>query len=262
MKYQATQRMLCVICGERDVSKLFLELTADHVVCATTRAGYWTTLQTASRALGLPPIADASKTATFLEKLAIQHIPLRPSCLLEEVMEWASGLEYRLGTAILLAFQIAHRISDCLQLQEIDATLSNIGSVPSWLITVRRGKTVVHTGAYTIALPLDSIAGQRLTVLSQQIPRQTWLFLGENTLADCQEQIRQEIGRDVRCLRRGGLQAIARSGATVEQLLQFSRHADEPMLRRYLHEGRDLVSVHNHTLTLISTVERHAFPWK
>ena len=41
-------------------------------------------------------------------------------------------------------------------------------------------------------------------------------------------------GRDLRAIRRGGLQAMARSGAMIGQLLDFSKHQTEKMLMKYL----------------------------
>ena len=59
-------------------------------------------------------------------------------------------------------------------------------------------------------------------------------------------------GMDVRALRRGGLQAMAIAGTPLSVIIQFSKHATEKMLMRYLQHG--IVALH-HGQTTASVVE-------
>jgi hypothetical protein len=66
------------------------------------------------------------------------------------------------------------------------------------------------------------------------LPSETYLFGRPDELL---AEISTNIPKDTRSLRRGGLTMMALAGASVQQVLQFSRHATEKMLMKYLEHG-------------------------
>jgi hypothetical protein len=187
-----------------------------------------------------------------------------------------------LEIGILLAWMFGQRISDVLQLHANDVEVFNgfqnmtrhqSGSPPSAkqtsrtqkfiVITVRRGKTIGTTGPFTLHIPSHLSIARWVKNLAHR-HRGRFLFTGEvenskrsrarmsastrNAMKMMGEQL------EARSVRRGGLQAMAAMGMTMETIQTFfSQHRSIRMLREYLdHDG---------TQALHHTTRTTQFPW-
>ncbi|PHR97724.1 MAG: hypothetical protein COA68_12240 [Oceanobacter sp.] len=217
------------------VSASFLDAAKKMEWAKTTVLSYFITLIAAAKALEII-LPDAAVVIRNLKREATTHIPVRQTCVWQEVCQWAALLPLNLATAITLAFQIGHRIGDILLLHWSDV----VAEQKRILITVRRGKTVSLGSSYCISVPIESEAAV-LIVAAMRSKVKGYLGPFVDDPHQAKKIIGEVIGRDIRCLRRGGLQHMASTGCTPADLLLFSRHASVAMLHRYLHEGRDLV---------------------
>ncbi len=161
------------------------------------------------------------------------------------MLGWLELMDNIMGTAVCVAFQLGQRISDVYQLRWKDVKCVD----QRFLITFRKGKTIPQTGPYTLPLPSTSVAARKLSQHGSGTGAtpEGYMFLQgkewEQEWPSTRVQLKAIIGKDVRCIRRGGLQRLAELGAPTTTLLQFSRHADESMLRRYLQEGASMEAV-------------------
>jgi len=214
----------------------------------TSRESYFTILRSINQIIYGVDIPAAAKIVRAMRKESAQWLPKRLACVWSEVMEWTKLLDESGAVAILVTFTLGQRISDILQLQREDVEVRE----DMILITLRRGKMIPVIGAFTIGMPRNCTAAVKLEKILEE--RKTWLFLEkemqmeksdlQKMVAKKRNEIAKTINRDVRCLRRGGLQRMARAGVPTETLLYFSRHGNEAMLRRYLNEGKDLTDQH------------------
>ena len=102
------------------------------------------------------------------------------------------------------------------------------------VVTFRRGKTAKRD-QYSVGAPLPS-QGTRDFLLQRQ-KEGSWAFpgmLGKDLMVALR---RVDPLLEQRSLRRGRLQHLAHKGWSDDQLIEVSRHASIPMLRRYLDMG-------------------------
>jgi integrase len=139
-----------------------------------------------------------------------------------------------------ISWLTAARIGDALQLTPSDISFAQgTQEKEMWQMNVRfrRGKTA-RRGQYVIAQPMPS-ADTREYILRAQRENQFWLFPAVST-ADLTALLRTANPRlESRSIRRGRLQHLSKLGCSDVELLHVSRHANIPMLRRYLSFGID-----------------------
>ena len=149
--------------------------------------------------------------------------------------------------ALNLAYVWGQRISDVIQLGTDDFTWEWFGA-KRFTTTVRRGKVIRHIGPYSLSISDGQLARQVATFVGHRRQQgHQFLFTDTNT-----QPQRDHMGRQIRDLlklvnpeleqrsiRRGGLTRMARQGVPIAVIrTMFSKHASEPMLMRYLENGR------------------------
>jgi len=150
-----------------------------------------------------------------------------------------------LRVAILLSFSLAQRCADVIRLRCVNIfVLAEVGLLG---IKFVEGKVTPKTGPYSLHLGLRTQVAQELLVLTKQrkATNNKYLFLQtgsdkeRNKMGETiKHQLRKADPRlEQRSLRRGALSTMALNGATVRQLLYYSKHKSEEMLMRYLDWG-------------------------
>jgi integrase len=168
---------------------------------------------------------------------ARQELPKQPRpCSLQEV-KTALSLEPCLPTAaaIIIAWSTAARTGCVLQLDRADVAVNGDRSLS---VRFRRGKSARIRGPYTVhTAPLEETMFRRLE--RWLAGRRTKLFASMTTGENIRSALRRvHPALEQRSLRRGALQALARSpGITDEVLMLFSGHTQVATLRRYLSWG-------------------------
>jgi hypothetical protein len=186
---------------------------------------------------------------------------------------------------ILLAWMFGQRISDVLQLHADDietfrtrrAFASNHSphghtntSPPAKrsfiVVTFRRGKTIGTTGPFTLHIDSDLSVARWVRELAHR-HRGRFLFTGDpenskRTRARMSASTRNAMKMmgerlEARSIRRGGLQAMAGIGMTMETIQTFfSQHRSTRMLREYLDHGK-----FDGTQAIHHTTRTAQFPW-
>jgi hypothetical protein len=119
-------------------------------------------------------------------------------------------------------------------------------SAPIIILTVRRGKCMMHNPPYLLVIP-DGPLGSCVLHLQSTARNAGRLFLWTtmNTPSE-RAVVKQQVAAtliaiddtlELRSVRRGGLQRMAALGYTLEVMLLFSRHKSTDMLLRYLNWG-------------------------
>jgi hypothetical protein len=162
--------------------------------------------------------------------------------LLEEPTTRCAPTLHAALTAVTVTFALGQRIADMLQLLVED--LTEIPETSSICITVRRGKVIAFCKPYCLHINSRSTIASHLRSLCRGRQQQEPLF---GNVALMQSTIRQELKSlrpelELRSIRRGGLCALARTGLSLQQLrTQFSQHASDQMLLRYIRHGAHLM---------------------
>ncbi len=258
-QYMASQRRMLVLA---DVDpplrfELFESLCYHRCLAPTTAETYWTTWLGVQKALMIKP-CDADARTTKLLKARSTAYPVQfpqPATLAEiELIVKTFRAQYPSITAIvMMSFILGQRISDAIQLATADLTEGK----EFLQITVRRGKTIGVSQPYTLWLrrnvyPTESIIELKnharhrqrlflLTELNSEEERQEVLSIVRDMITSINDEL------ELRSIRRGGLQRMARSSPT-QVVLHHSRHSDEKMLMRYLgwgaaalHQQKDMI---------------------
>jgi integrase len=238
-------------------SEVFLGLS-DGTVLPSTRSTYWITIQSLEVCLRPSDRApDAAKITTKLEHWAAIHAATieRPTCVEEEIRRWTEqkGLPKTWAAIIRLTFILGQRIGDLCLLQNRCVT-----RMMDWtVITFLEGKVIAQTGPYSIHIRNSSTTARLMWSMIRATDdplKRIFLEEGETYLS-VRDGIHAHIDRDVRCLRRGGLQAMALLGHSVEEIRLFSRHATVPMLMKYLQNGKVLACQAVKTSDVITNME-------
>ena len=242
-----------------------VEATIEHLERERqSRPWSWTTMETnaANVSAGLsrlpqltgnrhPPVIlkqsqewqDALKTIRRLSKLnAPQELP---ALTMVQMREAAKSLPQREATILYIAWATAGRIGDVMQLARKHVWLVK-RSDDSYDMHVyfARGKIVSKAGPYTTDTQVTAeVAG----IIRAEIAKggQYFLFHAPSTAERerMKDRVREALRKadpamELRSVRRGAVQHLAAHGATMAELLRYTKHSDIRMLRRYLAYGR------------------------
>jgi hypothetical protein len=263
--YQATLRRLLpfLLVPPMERTQVYMDLS-QHGVAAGTRSSYWTSVMSLEMCLtpnGRAP--DGKKLSVRLDHLAaVEAATLeRPTCTLQEITVWTEmpGLPSNWAAAMWATFLLGQRLSDLCLLQK-----KCVITTGEWMaITFIQGKTIPTMGPYTIHVSHKSRVATHILACIALAPKcpDTQIFLAEGeSYEDLRQGVHNHMERDVRCLRRGGLQAMAIRGHTTEEIRLFSRHASVPMLMKYLQNGRVLSSQAAVTSRIVDHLENDRHP--
>jgi len=234
-----------------------------------TSSQYWAALRKAAHVLDIRLsglFRTQAKIFGFLAKEACERRPTVPATDIQvtAVCEalCADTATASLAVAVQLAYKLGQRIGDTLQVvpSAVGLIVDDFTKVEFVRITYRRGKTTRRRQPFTLHLEASSPLGIAVMDLAQ---RQTHamanlLFVpsggpGTQVVQGARSTGKQEDKR-VKCLkllalhmkaegltllslRRGGLQAMAQSGASIATLMHHSRHSTTELLDRYLGWG-------------------------
>jgi integrase len=248
-------------------SEVFMKMTKGRIG-EGTRACYWVILMSLEGCLRPADRApDEKKINTKLQHLSQTEAVtiIRPPCTYKEIDEWTADAKIcpTWAAAMIVTFLLGQRLSDVGLLQT-----KSISIMESWIgITFLEGKTIPYTGPYTIHVERTSRVAanvMRCIELASRFPDfgpDTRIFLGEKEeYHEMSLGIHCHMDRDVRCLRRGGLQGMALLGLTTEEIQVFSRHASVAMLTKYLQNGRVLVAQAAQTSNVVRRLEASHIP--
>ena len=173
-----------------------------------------------------------------------QQAPALTSSLVRETTAEVSDPE--LHAVIVLMWKTASRLTSISQLQTED--VKEVPSLPNVVsMTFRRGKTIITTGPYTLWAEVDqpTIAFIR----RRQAQQEQHLIL--RTAEQLYRPLRAVFpGYHVRSFRRGALQELAMTGATLAELRIISRHMTDASLYRYLNFGEESYAERDKVLQL------------
>ena len=230
----------------------FEEACYIRALAPTTAASYWTAFLSVEKTLGVSPDARTNghtRIQRILDHRANQYPVAFPKPLTHEArMQFAERFRkthFALVTLVEACWALGQRFGDFIQLAVRDITRDpETGSVK---IKVCRGKTVAYTQPYTLVINPDLDIARNLLTLQQHSVEKGWRFLAfedwsseaakavssatSNLLAAFDEEL------EIRSIRRGGLQHMAKMMVPVPTMLHFSKHASEQMLMRYLNWG-------------------------
>jgi len=165
--------------------------------------------------------------------------PNQPKAATEEEILDAMAKEPRpeVRAGIEIGFLAAARGGDIRQVLANDIKFPPVSPsepTPTMIVTFRRGKTA-QKEQYAVGVPLPS--QETVDFIKARQLERSWAFPGLQG-KDLMVALRRANPRlEQRSLRRGRLQHLANRGWTDAQLIELSRHASIPMLRRYLDMG-------------------------
>ena len=263
-RFTKTQQMLLplLLCPAQKRTEVFLQLAGNAKLRFSTMKTYAVALKTATDACGLPQPADVGRLHKYLEAQEGAEMAQNRQCANpEDVKQWTTNMTIALGTegAVLaaivwLTFLLGQRLSDVVRLQA--RSLTTFPRHRS--VTFFEGKVVPKIGPFSVNFKTPSptsqlaIAWEQLQHVAQSQALPTDYLVQNPKMA--QEKIVSFITKDVRSLRRGGLTMMALSGATMEQLLIFSKHASEKMLMKYILHGAALAQQAEETESVFKKV--------
>jgi hypothetical protein len=218
--------------------------------------------------IGTPPLfhhpVHLNEVTKKLKGDATAQNTTHPMPMMEAHMEtiWKNfGDESPSECAIMhVALALGQRLPDMEQLALADFTDNYKESM---MLCIRRGKTVRHVGHYNIPVKRELDFVQNLLKARRRAEKKKWNFYltehnTENELEVVRKTMRamlRSVGLvhdptfttiggppkkrylEVGSVRRGGLQAMAMAGLSLDEVLEFSMHRDLPMLFRYLDYG-------------------------
>ena len=188
-----------------------------------------------------PEFRDASKRMEMLShNMTVRFPKTTTPGIIHQAIKVALRTDIHLGIAIILSWASCARVGCTLQLNKSNLYWNTKIATDAIQITFTRGKTVNRTGPYTIptrlgrynALMKSHIENNPLFPELTEHQRRSMGTHVKNTLRQVDPELEQ------RSLRRTALQTMALSGVDKDVLLQFSRHADNAMLMRYLGWGK------------------------
>jgi integrase len=238
---------------------LLLKYRTIHNWKWSTTATYHGAILAALKILQMPKDFFDREATRHLEKQVLQEVVEYPKALsqahartvLQYALEEPRGQVKNILVAMVLAFTFGQRMSDILQLDRNDIDRSPIDN--DIVITIRRGKVIHFCKPYTLHVPANGVLG---SLLSEWMQPATETLFGANAHRIISETL-QTMDEDYehRSVRRGGLQALALTGMSLEDLrVNYSKHSTVPMLLRYLGHGNCLLSqaaLHHSTTTLL-----------
>ena len=210
----------------------------------TTAETYWGAWLGAASVLGCLSVED-KKVAAVLKKRANAYPTRFPAIMIAEHLaniraRWGK-INPTLTTLIALAFICGQRISDVLQIARcnIDVTETHVS------IKMVAGKVFSYIQPYPLIIRRNVYPAEELVAIKNLASARPYVAswtLEESEMAE----IRQELALmlqsadeelELRSIRRGGLQQMARLFVPLADILMFSQHRDMDMLLRYLDYG-------------------------
>ena len=241
--YQATQvRVLpFLLVPPNSRSAEFLRVGKLSGILFSSLAHYWTALHSATKALGMSLPIDDSKVASMLEQQANLQQPHRPTMTAVDLAKTvqdlcASQLDW-LADAATITFTLGQRFSDVMLLSR--CSVKQIQQLT--VLTFLEGKVVPYVGPFSLHLQTETRCA---SIVAKAVTRGwTRLFLPDGMDYEEARGLMSEAlpMRDVRALRRGGLQEMGRQEVPEEVIMMFSMHSNIHMLRRYMNFGAELL---------------------
>ena len=204
-------------------------------VKASTKMNYFASFLAAKNVVQLPITHCERQQLKNLKKDAhlepINH-PVPMTALQLQTFCNNVTLPPEMRLAVAACWCLAQRISDVLLWRAQEIRLTNTGSTA---ITVREGKTIAHTGPYTLFLPAGSPIASQLLILAKYRQNGPLFKFCDNNLLHALRTVSPKLER--RSIRRGGAVAMANAGIELDVILEFTRHASKEMLFRYIGYG-------------------------
>lgn len=207
----------------------------------STREAYWASILAAQDLLGTPPSTMDKKSLGHLKHKAQVELARSAPPLLPAHLTTLLRTRDIYSLAIAATFVLGQRASDVAlwraeRIRPLDARFL--------AISVVEGKVVPRIGPFSLFLPLDhEIAIALLQLVQKRRAEAASYLFPEDTVRVISLRLADlDAGLDVRSIRRGGLTQMALAGASVPQMLAFSRHASPQMLYKYLDHGSVVVS--------------------
>jgi len=227
----------------------------------TTAETYWTTFLSIQKSLSLKPsVADARVTKLLKARSVAFPVNFPEPATTNDIRRIISMFKNSSFTPIVvMTFLNGQRISDMIQLAVADL----VPQSEFLLITVRRGKTFLTQNPYTLWMRRHTFPTEELIQLRNRAEAAGRIFLLSNMNSDEErERVLDEIrsmlnavndNLELRSIRRGGLHLMGTSGHSLETILNFSRHADQKMLMRYLNWGSVAADRRDEMMTIMDT---------
>jgi hypothetical protein len=252
--YMASQRRLLFMADLTPSERFnsFEAICFHRQLAPTTAETYWTTWLGLQKALALTP-PESDKRVTKLLKARAAAYPVQfptPASLsdIELLVETFREAHPSFAAIVMATFLLGQRISDMVQLAAFDLQLRG----DLLMITIRRGKTVPSTiQPYTLWLPRLVYPAESMIECAVRAKKENRLYLFSHENSDSEREkvlhhIRDMLlsvndSLELRSIRRGALHRMANLGTPLEQILEFSKHADVKMLMRYLNWGEQAV---------------------
>jgi integrase len=204
-----------------------------HAIAPSTEVSYWVAFISAQRWLSLAISAGDRQRLKMLKRRGASFIQRTPEPLRHDHFQKLASNTSPAALAIRLAWLTGQRISDMAQLQPRDVVREGFGCT----ITLRSGKTIVHTGQFSVGIAQCNTVSAVLA-LSSQRSRQRYLFTDGNFVAFKEEVARVlksvDPSLELKSIRRGGLGSMAAEHWEDDDVLAFSKHRDKRMLSHYL----------------------------
>jgi hypothetical protein len=225
-----------------------------HRIRPTTASSMWGSWLSVARKL-TPHAAEDADSKAITKKLQARatrcpiDFPVPATLAHLELIKHQYSAELPALTAVIyMAFLLGQRLSDMLQLAPTDMAIEAFDNDEFLTITVRRSKVSHTRPPFTLHLPRTVYPAQQLIEAAERAQTKGQLFLlssgntqkERDALSEACAAMLKDAHEDLqlRSVRRGGLQRLAAAGATLEELLMFSHHANTDMLLRYLGWGR------------------------
>lgn len=189
----------------------------------------------------VPPfVKDAIKQQEALgRKRGVQRaIPIDKKTIYEIIEQLRSRNQRRAALFMELLWLCAARGTSILSLQQPNVHMNHhtfdTHQTVSLLFT--EGKTVKSTGAYTLHIAISALTAAALLKYLAKPAKKTQRIFSRSDMKQVSASLK-EAGLEMRSVRRGALQTMARAGASPATLLLFSRHTETKGLYAYLGDG-------------------------
>ena len=230
----------------------------------TTAETYWVTWLSVQKMLQIVPSITDDFCLKKLKQRALRYQPdfPTPATLADiEFVVKAYRADCPFCCAVVMAtFILGQRISDMIQLDAMCLTV--LGNVLK--ILIRRGKNQDRSVPFTLWLPANEYPATVLIEAKMQAlaSGRDFLLTSSNNekekklILDRIREMLLSVNEDLelRSIRRGGLQRMAMKGHKLSTILEFSQHADEKTLMRYLDWGTTLTARRDEMLEVTKTV--------
>lgn len=226
--------------------EVFEEYCFTRNLAPTTAEAYWTTWLSVQKILAIPSAQSDARVTKILKARSTAYPVSFPTPAtkvdIDNLVRTFRGELPSFTAIVMFAFINGQRISDMIQLASTD--MEEQGNFLK--VTIRRGKTMMVSKPYTLWIRKGTYPTEELIELKKASCERLFLFSATNSEAERNSTlnvIRMMLMKtnpdlELRSIRRGGLQRMAQLGFSMQKIIAFSRHADEPMLMRYLGWGQ------------------------